>query len=157
IFGNPLGLQSSDIFQLLLLVILTGCFLCYAFNPLVFGSFNVSLARSRRVPARFSRYLFVMLLGVIVNLSQWTAGVWLINGLLILPGASATNLSRNVRQLVWCSIALAVASGVIGLVLSWEIYAHFELEVGVGGMVILVGAMFFLISLALRPRLKGAE
>ena len=51
IFGDPLQAENEDLLWLVLLVLLTGVFMYYCYNALLFGSFNVSLARSRRVPA----------------------------------------------------------------------------------------------------------
>ena len=45
-----------------------------------------------------------------------------INGLLIVPAATAALISRNLRQLFWWSIGLCVLAGFVGHVLSWEIY-----------------------------------
>jgi zinc transport system permease protein len=152
IFGDPLAVSYEDILWLILLALLTALFLAFWYNSLLFGSFNASLARSRRVPAELSRYLFIVLLGVIVNLCQQTVGVLLINGLLIVPGATAANLSQNMRQLLWRSLAISLICGVSGLWLSWEIYNWFNLEIGVGGMVLVLSVVMFALSMLVRTR-----
>lgn len=155
IFGDPLEVTSKDLLWLFLLVLLTVLFLVFCYNSLMFGGFNVSLARSRRVPARLAQYLFIVLLGVIVNLCQQTVGILLINGLLIVPGAAAANLSRNLRQLMWWSIAITLTCGILGVWLSWEISANFNnFHVGVGGTVLMLSVLMFVLSMAMRRYAK---
>jgi zinc transport system permease protein len=165
IFGSPSVVTAKDLLWLILLLVVTVIFLLFFYNPLVFGSFNTSLARSRRVPARLARYLFIVLLAIIVNLCQQTVGILLINGLLIVPAASASNMSRNLRQLLWGSVALAVGCGVFGMVLSMEINSFFfrnksDIEIGVGGTVLVLSVMLFALSLAMGrvvKRWRGAS
>jgi zinc transport system permease protein len=159
LFGSPLAAQAVDLLWLLVLLLFTIVFLFCCYNALVFGSFNASLARSRRVPSRLARYLFVVLLGVIVNLCQQTVGVLLINGLLIVPAATASNLSGNLRQMMWRSIALALFSGVVGLLLSVEINnildrGRSRIEIGIGGTVLVLSVVIFGLSLALGRHVK---
>jgi zinc transport system permease protein len=154
IFGSPMTVATVDLVWLMLLLILTVVFMVCCYNSLIFGSFNESLARSRRVPSRLSRYLFIVLLGVIVNLCQQTIGILLINGLLIVPAASASNLSNNLRQLLWRSIFLAVICGVGGLCVTVEINGllyrqRLNIEIGVSGTILVLSVVFFALSLFL--------
>ena len=121
IFGNPISAQSWEVILLLGLALLTSFFLFVMYNWLVLASASPSLALSRRVPVRLSRYLFIVLLALMVNLSQQIAGTLLINGLLIVPAAAAANLAGNLRQLFWLAIAIALSAGIGGYLLSWEI------------------------------------
>ena len=97
IFGNPIFVQSWEVVLLLGLAIVTAVFLCVMYNWMVLSSASPSLAQSRRVPVRLCRYLFIVLLALIVNLSQQITGTLLINGLLIVPAAAAANLAQNLR------------------------------------------------------------
>ena len=153
-FGDPLLVESGDLLWLLLLIVITLVFLIFYYNPLVFGSFNESLqpqvaARARRQ----ARYLFIVLLALVVNLCQQTVGILLINGLLIVPGAAAANLSRNFRQLLWLS--LAVFPLLCGRWPLFQLRDHVatnqQIQVGVGGMVVFLNVALFILSMALRP------
>jgi zinc transport system permease protein len=155
VFGDPMTVQEGDLFWLFLLLVLTWVFLAFWYNPLLFDSFNPSLAKSRRVPVRLARYLFIVLLGIIINLCQQTVGVLLINGLLIVPGATASYLSSNLRQLLWWSLGISLFCAVFGLYLSWEITSHFKVNVGVGGMVIVLSVALFAVSMVVSPLLKS--
>jgi zinc transport system permease protein len=125
----------------------------------VFTSFNASLARSRQVPIRLSNYLFIALLGVIVNLCLSIVGALLINALLIVPAATAANVSRNMRQLFWLSIMLCLGFGIGGHVLSWEIQiddpsSRRPIEFGISGIIVVLSVIAFFISMAVGPILR---
>ena len=151
IFGEPAAVRAGDLFFLLLLVLVTVVFLTRLYNPLVLASVNPSLALSRNVPVRLCRYLFVMLLGLVVNLCLFVVGVLLINALLIVPAAAAANFCRNLRQLFWCSIGLALACGVGGQVLAWELSTAAQVQVGTGGMIVVFTVVLFIISVLFGP------
>jgi zinc transport system permease protein len=154
LFGDPLTAGATDIINLLGLVTLTGAFLVLLYNSLVFTSFNPSLARSRRVPVRLSYYLFVALLGVIVNMCIQIVGVLLINALLIVPAATAANVCRNMRQLFWWSIGLCLIVGVSGQIASWELSNRLRLELGIGGTIVVLSVVVFAGSMMLGPWLR---
>src|SRR5262245_7150934 len=82
LFGSPMEATAGDILLLAALAVVTLAFMTWHYNSLVFTSFNSSLARSRQVPIRLSNYLFIALLGVIVNLCLSIVGALLINALL---------------------------------------------------------------------------
>lgn len=150
IFGNPISATSWEVVLLLLLAIGVVIFLYFLYNWLVLASANPSLALSRRVPVRLCRYLFILQLALMVNLSQQITGTLLINGLLIVPAATAANLASNLRQMFWYSIALALAVGAGGHLASWEISARFpNYPIGISGSVIVLAVCLFVISMPL--------
>lgn len=159
LFGDPLQVTAQDVVVLAVQLVIVAVALAFIYNSLLLSGFNTSLALSRRVPARLASYVFVMLLAVVVTLCVRTVGVLLINALLVVPAATASNLARNLRQMFWWTIGLCVFSGVAGQVIAWEIEMRFlatskDLEmqkvyVGVSGTVILVCVATFCASLAL--------
>lgn len=150
IFGEPAAVHASHLLFLLLLLLTTAVFLALFYNPLVLASVNPSLALSRNVPVRLCRYLFVMLLGFVVNLCLFVVGALLINALLIVPAAAAANFCRNLRQLFWCSTGFAVLCGVGGQVLAWEVSTQ-RFQVGTGGMIVVLTVILFIISMLVGP------
>ncbi len=157
IFGNPTSAQPWEIVLLLGLALLTAVFLFIMYNWLVLASASPSLALSRRTPVRLSRYLFIVLLALMVNLSQQIAGTLLINGLLIVPAAAAANLASNLRQLFWLAIAIAVCAGAGGYLLSWEISCNFpKYSIGISGAVVVLSVIAFVVSVPMGRWLRRA-
>jgi zinc transport system permease protein len=153
IFGHMTGATAEDIVNLFFLLVVTLVLLALAFNTLVFSSFNPSLARARRLPTRLSHYAFIALLALIVNLSFMTVGVLLITGLLVVPAATAANLSRNVRQQFWLTVTLSLVCGVAGDLLSWELEVWTRQDIfGPSGTILVLSVLLFFLTLALGRR-----
>jgi len=161
LFGDPVTATAQDIELLVGLVLLTGIFLSQLYNHMVFASFSQSLARSRRVPTRLSHYLFIVLLGIIVNLSIQIVGVLLINGLLIVPAATAANVSSNMRQFFRRSVAIALLVGAGGYWLSLVLRVpdppRDPLRFGIGGTILVLSVLGFALSMVLRPARRLAK
>jgi zinc transport system permease protein len=161
LFGEPSTATAQDIELLLGLVILIGIFLCLLYNDMVFASFSPSLARSRRVPTRLAHYLFIVLLGIIVNLSIQIVGALLINGLLIVPAATAANVSTNMRQFFRRSVVIALLVGVGGywlsLILRIPDPPREPLGFGIGGTIVVLSVLAFALSMLVRPASRLAK
>ena len=155
LFGNPLFASANDLLALFCLVVVTGFVLVCIYNHLLLTNFNPSLARSRRIRVQLSNYIFIMLLALIVNLCLRAVGVLLINALLIVPAATAANVSRNLRQLFWLTIGLCLAVSLAGLDISWELGARYKINVGVPGAIVLLSVALFVVSLYLGPLFKN--
>lgn len=153
-FGNLTEVQSLEIFLLAGLLVLTSAFLLWSYNDMVLTSVNPSLAMSRRVPVRLLRYVFIILLGIVINVCLQVVGILLINGLLIVPAAAAANLSRNMRQHFWLTIGITLVCTLGGQVLSWEIGSRSNLALSDGGVILVLACLVFLASMALGPALK---
>jgi zinc transport system permease protein len=156
LFGSPLNANTADVVMLALLTVLVFGMLYWLYNPLLLASFNSSLALSRRVPVHLYNYLFVMLLAVIVNICLRSVGALLINALLVVPAATAANVSRNLRQLFYFTLTICVAVAVAGQAISWEVMVRTKVELGISGTVILLSVLLFALSMFVGPRLRRA-
>src|SRR5262249_13294073 len=146
LFGDPLLLRGEDVLWLAALVVLVGLSLALVYNPLLLAGFSPSLALSRRAPARLASYLFVVLLALVVNLCVRTVGAWLTTARPAPPAAPACNVSRNLRQVFWLTIALALLACLLGQGIAWEAEARFGTRLGIPGTVILVSVGLFVAS-----------
>jgi zinc transport system permease protein len=153
LFGSPATVSSRDLQVLFALAVLTAILLGLLYNQLLFTTFNPSLARSRRVRVRLCSYLFIALLAVIINVCLRTVGALLINALLIVPAATASNLSRNLRQMFWATVGLSLAVGITGYVLAYHMRVPLpsgkELTFGGGGTIVVLSVILFFASLGL--------
>lgn len=163
LFGYLLNVDENDLVLLLLLTLITTAVLVPMYNQLVFTSFNVSLARTRRIPTRLCNYLFIALLALIINLSLRVVGALLINAMLVVPAATASNVCRNMRQLFWTTTGLSLAVGVLGLWLSFEVRIPVEgspddpLTFNSSGTIVVLSVIAFFVSMVIGPRLRGQQ
>jgi zinc transport system permease protein len=152
LFGSPLYVQDIDFLYLAVLFILVIALLFWRYNHLLLASFNSSLARSRRISLRLNNYLFILLLALIVNFSIVTVGALLINAMLIVPAATASNIARNLRQMFWLTLAFSMAAGQAGLYLSEKsssipFPSGIKVEFGPSGTIICVSVLLFFLSI----------
>lgn len=154
LFGDIQTVAGRELIYLTLLTVVMVVFLYWLYNRLVFASFSPSLARSRNFPVRTGNYLFVILLALIVNICLKVVGVLLINALLVIPGATAAILARNLRQFFWFSIGFSLLAGLGGLTLAsiWTPLVNGKaFPLASGGVIVVIGvALFFLAMLVSR-------
>ena len=142
--GDILSISTKEIGYLLAVLAVTFLFWLFCFNKLHAASVNKSLAKSKGIPVRLIEDLFAVLIAVIVMLSIKWVGILIINALLILPAASAANISSNMREYHLFSVILSVASGLIGLVLAYYLNA------AAGPVIVIVAAVFFAVTFLAR-------
>lgn len=93
------------------------------------------------VPVKGLNYLFIVVLTITVALSIRLLGIILVTALLVVPPASARNLSRNLRQQICLSLIFGLAGGVLGIM------AAYYFDVPCGPAIVLVSIGIFLLSL----------
>ena len=148
LIGDILAVTPGDLFWLLLA--LAGTLILWAaiYNSLLLTSVDNYLARSRGIRTRLVECIFVVMVAVAVMLSIRWVGVLLINALLILPAAAGRNLARSARQHAAWSVGIALFSGLVGLTLSYY------LDTSAGASIVLVSALCYAVSLAVRTARK---
>jgi zinc transport system permease protein len=152
LFGGPNFVQPLDLVILAILLVVTALILVWRYNRFVLASFNPSLARSRGVSVALDSYVFIVLLALIVNFSISAVGVLLINALLVVPAATASNVSSSMRQMFRWTLYVSLGSGLVGLYLSRRLNFTINGEprqFGVSGTIICVGVVGFALSMGL--------
>jgi zinc transport system permease protein len=151
LFGNLVFVPEEDLIFLLALVFLVMPVFAWRYNQLVFASFNPTLARTRGLTIKLNNYLFIVLLALVVNLSIKAVGALLINALLLVPAATAANLSRNLRQMFWLTVAFCVGAGLIGFGLRNSLEVRIgdgdPVRFGPSGVIVVTSVFLFFASM----------
>ena len=142
--GDILSVTPKEIGILLLVLIGVSIFVFLTSNKLTLSAVHPQLASSRNIPVKSTQTAFTAMVAVVVTLAISWVGLLILNSLLILPGATARNISKNLKQYHFFSIIIALISGVCGLVIS------FYFGNSAGAAISLVLAVFFIISFLLR-------
>lgn len=142
--GDLLSIAPGEIVLLFAVFIAVVLLWLFIFNRVLMVSINQSLAASRGINTLLSEILFTCAIAVVVTITIQWVGLLIINSLLVLPAAAARNVTSNVRQYHLAAVAISVVSGVAGLILSYY------LNLASGATIVLVSAIFFFSSLALR-------
>ena len=135
--GDILSITRRELIYLFVILIVTITFFVVCGNKLMAISLNAPLARSRSLPVGLLENLFSVLVALVVTFSIKWVGILIINALLILPAASAANMSDNVREYSLLSVLFSVFSGLSGLILSYYI------NVATGPMIVLIAALIY--------------
>lgn len=145
LFGDILAVMPEDIYLAAALLMATIGFMYFFARPMIVMTFNRELAEVERgkIIKRVD-YTFLGLLALTIAISLKMIGAILVSALIIIPAATAQNVSRDLRQMFLYSILVAMASVLLGLILS------FSFNSPSGSTIVLTSGVFFLLSLAWR-------
>ena len=134
---GEIGLLASVLFAVILLWVLLS-------NRLMLTVVHPQLASSRGIPTGLSQTLFSAAIAVVVTLTISSVGLLILNSLLVLPGASARNVAKNVRQYHVFSVLFALVAGIGGLI------ASYAWGSSAGAAISLMLALIFAVTFCLR-------
>lgn len=138
--GDILSITPTEILLLTISLVVVAVIWVFIYNKLLVISVNKELAASRGIKTSLYENVFVIVVAVVVMLSIKWVGILLINSLLILPAASARNLSRNSRQYLVGSVGLSLVSAISGLLVS------FYADTSAGATIVAVSTVIFFIT-----------
>ena len=144
LIGDILSVTPAEIGMLAVVLLAVVVFWVLCANRLTLTAIHPQLASSRGIPVGLSQTLFIVAIAVVVTLSISSVGLLILNSLLVLPAASARNISRNLRQYHGFSILFALLSGIGGLTLSYY------LGCSAGAAISLILAAIFAVTFCLR-------
>lgn len=111
------------------------------YESIILISLSEDLAVANKINAKKINLIYLLAIAVIVALGIRVVGSLLIGALVIVPAASARNISQNMRQYICWSIIFGIVSCVLGILL-------FKLTgFPAGPLTILVSVFFFIVSL----------
>ena len=119
LIGDILSVTPAEIGMLALVLLGVLVFWTIYSNRLTLTAIHPQLASSRGIPVGLSQTVFTSAIAVVVTLSISSVGLLILNSLLVLPGASARNVARNLKQYHLLSVLFALSSGIAGLVMSY--------------------------------------
>ena len=144
LIGDILSVTPGEIGMLALVLVAVVVFWIVLGNRLTLTAIHPQLASSRGVKTGLTQTLFTAAVAVIVTLAISWVGLLILNSLLVLPAASARNVSRNLRQYHLFSVLFALVSGIGGLTVSYY------LGTSSGAAISLFLALIFAVSFCFR-------
>jgi zinc/manganese transport system permease protein len=138
LFGNILAMDNPTLLLVAINATITLLVLAVIYRPLVIESVDPLFLRTVSRAGAPAHLVFLAL--IVINLvSGFQAlGTLLAVGLMILPAGIARFWSRDITPMICIAVASAIASGYIGLVLS------FQTRIPSGPAIILVAAILYL-------------
>lgn len=144
LIGDILSVAPGEIG--LLALILLGVVVLWVtfFNQMMLSSVHQALADSRGIRVLWKNFLFTAAIAVVVTITMTWVGLLVINALLVLPGAAARNVARNLPQYHLVSVVGGLVCGIGGLLVSYYLGAS------TGASITLLLALWFFLSLLFR-------
>jgi ABC-type Mn2+/Zn2+ transport system permease subunit len=146
LFGSILAVSTSDLWLIGLLGLGVLLVVLLFFKELFFLSFDEEMARVNGLPVELLYYLLLGMMAITVVVAIKIVGIILVSALLVIPGATAFQITRNFRLMMLLSVLVGVVCGVVGLVLSYQF------DLAPGATIVLTATGLFLICLIFSPR-----
>lgn len=146
LFGNVLGVTVADLAIVAGVGVLISGAVFLNFRGLLWSTFDRDVAEISGISTgRFDALLSLLLAGVIV-LTLQVLGVTLVAAALVTPPATARLLTDRFGRMMQLSIAIGVASGAIGVWLSYF------MDISSGSAVVLTSSLVFALAFAATAR-----
>ncbi len=147
LFGQITGLSVADVWGMGISCLLVGFITVALYKEMLLTGFDPGFARSIGVPVDFLQYLLWMLLAFSIITSLQVVGVILVSALLIIPAATASIITHNMKALLLWSAFLGVLSGVVGTFLSF-----LSNQLPTGPLIVLTSSTLFALTLFFHPQ-----
>ncbi len=146
LIGDILSVAPREIGLLAVILVLLLILWVTSFNHMILSSVHQALADSRGIRVVWKNFLFTAAIAVVVTVTMSWVGLLVINALLVLPGAAARNIARNLAQYHLISILGGLVCGIGGLLLSYYVGAS------AGASITILLAGWFFLTLLLRGK-----
>ncbi|MEI7741947.1 MAG: metal ABC transporter permease [bacterium] len=141
LFGDILSVDWKMILTMAIVTVFVLAILYKYWRAFVLMSLQSDLAAVQGIKVNRMEWVFMLLLAASVAVGIRIAGIILIGPLLIIPAATAKNVSRSLRETVFLSVIFSMISGTLGL------FASYVFNVPSGPTIIIASGLLFFASL----------
>jgi manganese/iron transport system permease protein len=145
LFGNVLGVSHDDVLITLIAGMVILALLFALLKEFTLVAFDSTMARAAGYPVFALDLLLLVLIAAVIVFSLQAVGNILILALIITPPAAARLLTDRLGAMMAASATIGVASGVIGL------YISYHSNTAAGGTIVLTSTAFFVAALLFAP------
>ena len=145
LFGDILAIDQSELVWMYVGVFIILAIFTRMWSAMLSIAVNEELARIDGVNVNRDKFIFMLLLAMVIAVAIKVVGILLITALLIIPAASARLFSRSPVQMVYFAIGFAVVAVIAGLFgsLQWDLPA--------GPAIVVMAASGFLFARIMKP------
>lgn len=141
LIGDLLSISKNELIYLVIGFVTVIILWSVLFNKLLVLSINQSFARSRGISTFVIESIFAATLAMLVSISIQWVGILIINAMLVLPAATARNIAKDVKQYHIISVAVALLSGISGLIIAYNF------NTAAGATIVAVSASIYFLTL----------
>ncbi len=111
------------------------------YQKMILAGISEDLARAEKIDVNKYNLIYLVAITLIIALEVKIVGILFTVALLVIPAATARNISRTISHYAWSSLIIGAISAIIGV----SVFKFVHLPAG--PLIILTGSLFFLISL----------
>ena len=137
LFGDLLMVDLTDIIVICILTVFILLWLYYRWKLLLSAAINEDMAIVEGINTKTLELEFMLIMAVLISLSIKIVGILLISSMLVIPAATARNLSHTPKQMMVYSAIFGVIAVISGILIS----AFFDTTSG-PAIVISAGCVF---------------
>ena len=143
LFGSILGISIGQIIAIIAVSILSVAFIVLFYRPLLFSTFDPDVAQVSGVRVGWVEAGLMVVLSLAILATLTVIGVTLVAAMLVIPAVIARMLTDAFGRMLWLSTVIGGVCGIVGM------YLSYFAGVPSGTMIVLVGAVLFVIVLAI--------
>ncbi|MBD2088629.1 metal ABC transporter permease [Microcoleus sp. FACHB-1515] len=146
LFGNVLGIPTSDLIQTFVIGSFTLITVLILRKDLLLFCFDPTHARSIGLNITALYYILLTLLSLTIVVALQAVGVILVVAMLITPGAIAYLLSDRFDRMMLIAMFFGVVSSILGT------YISFHLDASTGGCIVVLQTLLFVATMIFAPK-----
>ncbi len=144
LFGDILAIDKTELWWMYAGVVLILAVYYRLWSSLVSISVNEELARIDGVKVDRDKFIFMLLLAMVIAVAINVVGILLVTALLIIPAASARLFVHSPQQMVFISIVFAIVAVTGGL------FSSLQWDIPAGPSIVVMASLLFFASRLLR-------
>ena len=152
LFGNMLSVTTADLARIGVVSVIIVVVVLLFYKELVLVTFDRVFAVSLRLRSTVLTYLQYLLIALAIVVALQTIGIALVVTLIVAPAAAALQITRRFHHTVLVAAAIGIASGVVGLYLSY----YFSVASGAAVALVCV-AIFVVVSAIARLSVRAPK
>ena len=157
LFGSVTSVSPADVLTTIVLAVVVVA-LCLGLAPQLSAvAQDPEFARVAGVPVRFYNVLVAVLAAVTVTVAMRTVGLLLVSALMVVPVATAQQLTRSFRGTLALAMALGLGAAIGGLLLAAYLSLDFDANVAPGPSIVLLALTGFALTWPVGAWLRSRE
>ena len=146
IFGNILGIDDSDMWQVQIIILVSCILLLFFWKDLLVVFFDETHARSIGLRPLALKILFFTILSACTVAALQTVGAILVIAMVVTPGATAYLLTDRFSRLLIISVIIGALTSAIGAWISYFLNGE------TGGVIVTLQTLVFLTAFLFAPK-----
>lgn len=146
LYGNILGIATSDILQVVIISGVTLLVLVLKWKDLMLFCFDPNQARALGLRANFLHVLLLSLLAAMSVAALQAVGAILVIAMLVTPGATAYLLTDRFGKMMWLAAGVGAFTSLVGA------YASYFINGATGGCIVSFQAIVFVLVFLFSPK-----